>query len=136
MANTEKKAFRDFYPVPKNGMIVPVPSVANLSFETGEQGAGRVYVPSKVKLVRVKLIVTKALAATDAGTLTVKDASGSTIATLTVPLSSAIGAEVDSGLITTSNNVIADDSFFDLTTAKTTVGGKIQVSVQYAVMPV
>ena len=130
-----KDNFQDNYPVPKTALVLPAPTVASLSFESGEQGAYRVYTSAKLRVLRVKAIVTKAIAATDNGTITIKNAAGSTIATLTITLSSAIGTEFTTGAIVSTNQDIGEDSFFDLTTAKTTVGGKVQVSIETGILP-
>lgn len=132
----QAKEFAEVYPVPVDGLNMPAPMVALVSFETGEQGAYRIYTAGKIKINRVKAVVVKAIAATDNGTITVKDAAGDTIATLTATASDAIGTAYDSGVITDTDQDIGDDSFFDLTTLKTTAGGKVLVSVEYSVLPV
>lgn len=131
----QAKEFAEVYPVPVDGLNMPAPIVALVSYETGEQGAYRIYTAGKIKINRVKTIVVKAIGATDNGTITVKDAAGDTIATITHVASDAVGVEDDSGVITDTDQDIGKDSFFDLTTAKTTAGGKALVSVEYSVLP-
>jgi len=132
----QDKEFAEVYPIPVDGLNMPAPIVARVSFETGEQAQNRIYTAAKIRINRVKAIVTKAIAATDNGTLTVQDAAGDTIATMTIPLSSALNVEFDSGVITDVDRDIAANSHFRLLTAKTTAGGKLLVSVEYSILPV
>jgi hypothetical protein len=103
-------------------VIGPFPA----SFETAEQGTSKTPVNHDVNLTFVHAIVTKALAGTDAGTITVKDAGDNTLATLSFPASSAIGTEKSA---TIANKRIRKSSFFQVTSAKTTVGGKVLVTL-------
>jgi hypothetical protein len=132
----QAKEFAEVYPVPVDGLNMPAPIVLQASFETGEQGDYRVYTAGKLRVNRVKAIVTKAIAATDNGTITIKDAAGDTIATLTATASDAIGVEYDTGALSDADQDIGKDSFFSVNTAKTTAGGKVLVSVEYSVLPV
>ena len=132
----QAKEFGEVYPVPVDGLNFPMSVVVPVSFETGEQAQNRVYTPGKIRIVRVRGIVTKALAATDAGTITVQDAAGDTIVVLTFAASDALDVEVDSGVITDTDRDIAADSHFRLLTAKTTAGGRVLVSVEYSILPV
>lgn len=101
-----------------------------LSFETGEQGSVKLYFPEPVVVTKLRSTVLKALAATDAGTITGANATGaSSSGVLTHPLSAAIGNEQNT--VPTSNNYVTAGSFYQLTTAKTTAGGKVIVSVEY-----
>lgn len=101
------------------------------SFETGEAGACKIYFPFKVQIVRIRTIVTKALAATDAGTITGANSTGnSTGGVVTIPLSSVLGTEVT--VTPTTNNVVNAGDFYNLTSAKVTAGGKVNGTVEYA----
>jgi hypothetical protein len=100
-----------------------------VSFETGQQGAYRVYVPYKCEVVSVRGRVTKALSNTDAGTVVFATSIGNTgTGTLTFPLSSAIGDE-QTTTFTAPNVAIAAGTQIQATTAKTTVGGEVLLSV-------
>jgi hypothetical protein len=132
----QAKEFAEVYPVPVDGLNIPAPIVVPVSFETGEQGTYRVYTAGKIRINRVKAIVVKAIAGTDNGTVTVKDAAGDTIATLTAAASASLGTQYDSGSISDADQDISADSYFDLVTAKSTAGGKLLVSVEYSVLPV
>jgi hypothetical protein len=103
----------------------------DLSFETGEQGAVRVYFPQKATVTRVRYFVTKALAATDAGTVEVKNNAGVTMTggSTTLPASASWGYETT--LTPTGNNVVAADSYILLTTSKPTAGGRVRAAVEY-----
>lgn len=106
--------------------------IVPLSFETGEIGALRVRFTKAVQVMQISGMVVKALAGTDAGTIVISSEGGViTTNTLTYPLSSALGVEATEGNIVPSgaNATIAINSFFDFTTAKTTAGGKVAVSM-------
>lgn len=100
------------------------------SFDTGEQGVFRTYFPFPVRLTKIRTRVIKALAATDAGTVTGANSTGASAGGVTThALSAAFGDEQTA--TPTTNNTVAADSYYQVTTAKTTVGGKIQVSLEY-----
>lgn len=100
------------------------------SFETGEQADYPVYFPMPVTITKIRSQVIKALAATDAGTVTGANAIGaSTGGVLTHPLSAAIGnAQVT---VPTTNISVPVNSFYKITTAKTTAGGKVLVTIEF-----
>lgn len=105
---------------------VPDSYTAFGSFETGEQGAYRYYFTKKVSCTKVRVIVTKALSATDNGTVTIqKNGSGSDA--IELPLSSVFGTQ--SELVYTQSFVEGD--YIDFIFAKTTVGGKAQATVEF-----
>jgi hypothetical protein len=101
-----------------------------LSFESSEQGAAKVYFPYPVMVTKIRSIVTKALANTDAGTVTGANSTGnSTGGVVTHALSAAIGDEQTA--TPTTNNTVAAGSYYKLTPAKTTAGGKLLVMIEY-----
>lgn len=102
----------------------------NQSFETNEVGALRIYFPFKVRINKIRSHVVKALAATDAGTITGANSTGaSTGGVTTHALSAAIG---DAQAATPTTNVVVEaDSYYQLTSAKTTKGGKVQCFLEY-----
>lgn len=108
-----------------NGVItVPI------SFETGEIGASRVYFPFPVTITGIKGIVTKAIAASNNGTITGANADGaSTSGVLTATASDVLGTEYTA--TPTTNVDVAADSYYQLTSAKSTAGGKVLVTLQY-----
>lgn len=123
------------YPVPATGLLMPVPMVVPISFESNEKGDMKLYLPSKTKLYRVRGVVQKAIAASDNGTVTIKDAAGDTIATITCTASDAINTAYDTGVIADSDNEVAEDSFITLTVAKTTAGGKVILQCELLALP-
>lgn len=104
-----------------------------VSFEANEVMASKVYWTQSVRITGWRGQVTKALAATDAGTITLKDSAGNNItpnAALSIPASTAIAAEFNQGAPNT-NNVVAAGDFIQVVTAKTTPGGKARVFIEY-----
>ena len=111
-----------------------------VSFETGEQVTGLQIFPPPVDgdsvLVGGNYEVVKALAGTDAGTIDLKDASGNTVITqASIPLSSALGTRgtLTVSTITARINVGPNQvtAYHAITTAKTTAGGKVLLSLHY-----
>jgi hypothetical protein len=109
---------------PKGKLVFP------MSFETGEQTTIRVYFPMKVTINKIRTEVTKALAATDAGTVTCGNSSGASTSGVCTHAASAALANRQVASPST-NNVVLADGYYYLTTAKTTVGGKVLVGLEY-----
>jgi hypothetical protein len=106
--------------------IVTVPC----SFETDEQSAVKVFFPFPVRITKIRGIVTKAVAATDTGTITGANATGaSTAGVITAAISAALNVEYS--VTPTSNNTVAANSYYKLTSAKTTAGGKVLVTLEF-----
>lgn len=112
-----------------------VPGVTELlsvrmSFETGEQGALKLRFPFRAKITGLRSQVVKALSATDAGTVTPSNSVGNMAnGTISHAASAALGNEIVT--TPTTNQIIAKDTDLTLTSAKTTVAGKVNVTVQY-----
>jgi len=102
-----------------------------VSFETGEQTTHTVYFPFKVTVNKIRSFVTKALAATDDGTITAKNNAGTgmTNGVITIAASAAVAAEGSAS--PTANNVIGADEKIQLTIAKTTAGGRARVTIEF-----
>lgn len=101
-----------------------------VSFETGEQAAIKLYFPFAVEIKKIRAIATKAIAATDNGTITGANATGnSTGGVITFTASDAINTEKTAS--PTTNNKVGKDSFYKLTSAKTTAGGRALVTLEY-----
>lgn len=100
-----------------------------VSFESGEQCKNRVYVPYGFRLYEIRAIVTKALAGTNAGTITVSINGGATTpSVLSLPASSALDYE---DVITfTAGNQYSSGAHIDMTTAKVTAGGKALLTLK------
>jgi hypothetical protein len=106
-------------------MIVPV------SFETNEQTVNKIYFPFAVTIEKLRGQVTKAIAASDDGTVTAANATGDmATGVLTFTASDAINHEVPA-VEPTTNNTIAVDSYLQLTVVKSTAGGKANIAVEY-----
>lgn len=104
--------------------VVTVP----VSFEATEQGANKVYVPYDFDITGAVGSVTKALANTDAGTITL-NINGVAVATgvITIPLSSAIGTDV--AITPSATKTGTSGSYISCVGAKVTAGGKAIVSL-------
>lgn len=119
------------YPIPLIGtehqILLPV------SFETGEQGEIALPpLPFRARLKSASHVVTKALEDTDAGTVTVKKGA-STLATVTVATSAAIGDE-DSDSAPTETAFETNEQI-RIATAKTTAGGKGLLTLTLEILP-
>lgn len=115
------------YPAEVKQNIITVPH----SFESGEQGDINIYLPWRAKLFRVRSTVVKAIAGTDNGTITVKTGT-TTITTITHNASEAYGTEKSASV----NQDFLENSAITLTSAKTTAGGKVLVSLEVEILPV
>lgn len=114
------------------GNIAGLDEVLNvrLSFETGEQGAVKIRLPFRAQVVSLRSQVVLALAATDAGTITPSNSVGNMASgTISHAASAALGNEITA--TPTTNTVIAKSTDLTLTPAKTTAGGKVNVTVHF-----
>ncbi len=103
-----------------------------MSFETDEQTTTRIYFPMKVTINKIRGIVMKAIAATDNGTVTCGNSTGaSATGVLTATASDALNTEYSAS--PTTNNVVLADGYYYLTSAKSTAGGKVLVSLEWTV---
>jgi len=99
-----------------------------VSFETGEQTGYELYLPYACTIVGVTGVVVKAIAATDAGTITGScNGVNMTTGVITCALSDALGTTYS--ITPTGNNVLAIGQVLKFVTLKTTVGGKVLLSV-------
>jgi hypothetical protein len=98
-----------------------------------EQGTFWVYFNKKVTINTIRTVVTKVIGITNPATFTCGNADGaSTGGVVTVDAAAAIG-DLDSATPTT-NNVVAKDSYYYITSSKsTTYGGKVQLFLEYTV---
>jgi hypothetical protein len=100
--------------------------VIDVSFEAGETTTYKVQCPVGVQITGFYASVTKALAATDAGTIQLIDNTGTTQATISFPASSSLTTESTQNPTPFS---IPAGSFYRLTWQKATAGGKAKVCV-------
>jgi hypothetical protein len=105
-------------------------STFTMSFETGEQTTTRIYFPMKVTIDKIRGIVMKAIAASDNGTITCGNSTGaSTAGVITAMASDALN--VLYSVSPSTNNVVLADGYYYLTSAKSTAGGKVLVSLEW-----
>lgn len=101
-----------------------------ISFETGEKGDVKIYFPYAVEIKKIRGMVVKAIAATDNGTITGANQDGaSATGVITATASDPLGTEYS--VSPTTNNRVPKDSFYKLTGAKTTAGGKVQTTLEF-----
>lgn len=99
-----------------------------VSFETGEQTGYSLTLPYACTVVGVTGVVVKAIAATDAGTITGScNGVNMTAGVITCAASDALG--ITYSITPTANNVLAIGQVLKFVTLKTTVGGKVILSV-------
>jgi len=103
-----------------------------VSFETGFPTTHKIYFRKPVYITGATAFVTKALAATDAGTITLKNNAGTamTAGQISIAASSALGFE-PTPVIPTANNDIGWGQCVQITVAKTTAGGQARVQIYF-----
>ena len=102
-----------------------------MSFETGEQTATPIVFPETVTITGITGVVMKALAAADNGTIqgantTGASASGLLTFNASAPLNTTNGPHTP-----TTNMVVLKGASYTLTSAKSTAGGKVLVTLHY-----
>ena len=103
-----------------------------MSFEANEQTTTKIYFPMKVTINKIRGIVMKVIAGTDNGTVTCGNLTGaSDSGVLTVIKSAALNTEYSAS--PTTNNVVLGDGYYYLTSAKSTAGGKVLVSLEWTI---
>lgn len=105
--------------------------VMHASFETGEQGAYTVPVPTNYAgtIIRVEAFVMLALAGADAGTITFAT-SGGPAPSLNLSLGAASAfATTASANVAAGEGIIAGGSTITITTAKPTAGGRVNITL-------
>lgn len=102
----------------------------DVSFETGELGDFKIKLPYDCTVTEIYAYAYKAIAGTDNGTIVPKDNGGTTMTggTITFAASDPRGTAYTS--TPTANNSFSAGDLLTLTTAKTTAGGKVLVSVK------
>ena len=100
--------------------------IIEVSFESGEQTTLKFYCQQACQITGFEAQVTKALAATDAGTIQLIDNTGTTQATITF---SAGSTQTTEGIQNPTPFNIPANSYYRITWAKTTAGGKATVQV-------
>lgn len=119
------------YPVTLIGsnQLIPVP----VSFETNEKGEFKLpTLPYRCKVTSAKSAMTKAAGASDDATITIKKSS-TTVATITIAASAAIGEEDTAPSVT--ETVFETSDQISITPAKTTAGGRGMLYLTVEVLP-
>lgn len=107
--------------------IVTIP----VSFETVGIGMLKVRFPYAVTINKIRTIALETIEATNDGTITCGNATGASAnGIMTVIKASTIGTEM-TAVSPTTNNTVAKDSYYYLTTAKANVGGSALVTLEY-----
>lgn len=111
--------------------VITDSKVVPISLETGFLGDYKVLFPFACTITGVYGSVSKAVAATDDATITIKNNSGTTMTggVLTFPASSAKGTAVTGAI--SANNVISAGQVVTITGAKITAGGEILTVLTY-----
>lgn len=101
-----------------------------VSFETGQLGDFKIQMDYPGTLVGIYSYATKAIAATDNGTIVPKNNAGTTMTsgTITYTASDARGTAYTS--TPSANNTFVAGDYLTFTTAKTTAGGIVQLSLK------
>jgi hypothetical protein len=104
--------------------------VCAASFETGELGAYKFRMPYPGSVTNFYVEVTRAMAATNDGTVILKDDAGTTMTVTTpvvIPASTVVATAYESAV--TANNTFVAGDIITVFTAKVTAGGKVTVSL-------
>lgn len=103
----------------------------SVSFETGEQDSRKIYFPSKVKIRKLRGHVIKAIAGSNAGTITPKNSAASTLTNGVITCAASDPLDTQYTATPTANQTIEADDYLQLVMAKSTAGGKVLVMVEY-----
>lgn len=98
------------------------------SFETGELGATKIKLPFGGTLDNIYGFATKAIEATNNGTITVKNHAGLTLATITATAGDIRTTEYNN--TPASNNVFAIEQYITVETSKANAGGKVLLQMR------
>jgi len=101
-----------------------------MSFEDGEKTTTKIYFPKAVTINKIRGIVMKAIAASDNGTITCGNSTGASDSGVITAIASA-GLNTEYSVTPTTNNTVEADSYYSLTSAKSTAGGKVLVTLEY-----
>ena len=102
-----------------------------VSFESGEQTTHKIYFPHAVVITEARAQVTKALAATNSGTITLKNNAGTAMANGVITFSASAPLSTLGFCKPTSNQGIASTNYLQITVAKTTAGGRARVEIHF-----
>ena len=114
------------------GRLIGLKDIAALgvSFDASEAATHNLYFPFPVIITRIRSTVTKQLAATDAATITGANAAGPSAGGV-ITHAAGIAAGDQQIVVPTTNNTVTIDSYYSITSAKPTAGGKATVTVEF-----
>lgn len=101
-----------------------------VSFETGEICDNRIKMPYDGTVQEIYGVVTTAIEATDDGTVTAKDGAGVNITAGLLTFTAADPLETAVTVTPSANNTFVAGDILRFTTAKTTAGGKVLLSIK------
>lgn len=104
--------------------------VVDVSFETSELGDYKIKIPFACTLNEFYARATKTIAGTDNATITPKNNGGTTLTGGTITFTAADAFGTAYTTTPTANNTFVAGDLLTLTTAKTTAGGRSQVSIK------
>lgn len=101
----------------------------NISFESGETGDFKIEMPYAGSLVGIYAYVYKAIASTDNGTITPKNNAGTTMGSGTITFTASDPRGTAYTSVPSTNNTFVIGDILTFTSAKTTAGGKVTLSL-------
>jgi len=103
----------------------------DVSFEAGEVGDFKIYMGFAGTLTNIYAFATKVIAGTDNGTIVPKNNAGTTMATGTVTFTASDARGTAYTVTPSTNNTFVAGDILTFTTAKTTAGGKVHLSLKF-----
>ena len=101
-----------------------------VSFAADRHTATKIYFPFAAIITKIRSIVMQQLAGTDVGTITGANSVGDS-ADGVVTIAAAAVLDEEDVTVPSTNNTVAADSYYKLTSAKATPGGKSLVTLEY-----
>lgn len=110
-------------------------SIIPVSFETDEIGSINIFFPYACQINEVVACVTKTIASTDNGLISLLNSSGDRMENATdVPISADATVGEVFAFVPTTNNIVAAGDYFTVETTKATKGGRVILDVQVSRM--
>lgn len=101
----------------------------HVSFESGKQCNNRFKIPFGCTVTNVYAVCTKAIANTDAGTIVMKNAAGTTMTGGTITFAASDPLETAYTITPSANNTGSANDIFYAVTSKATAGGEVLLSI-------
>lgn len=103
----------------------------DVSFEAGEVGDFKIYMGFAGTLTNIYAYATKVIAGTDNGTIVPKNNAGTTMGTGTITFTASDARGTAYTATPSTNNTFVAGDILTFTTAKTTAGGKVHLSLKF-----